>query len=303
MTGTGLPRSWKEYLDSIDKCLTEKGAPPPVRKGICQDVEVHLRQLAADRPKVPEEDLPGFLDPPNAYAGAYEEATTATPEAKKEQPPRLRECRSHHGEDGQRRIHICANCLRVFQGCREYETHICDGDIRWDGKFIPYWTHQKRWTTAIVVAVCLFVPILWFIYGYLAEDPCGGGRRRYHENSNVWYFKNLVTSIVTFQVTRKREPENLQELAESGIWNGNWVMPGDLEDLGREGGLPVERVYYIHASGMNASWSSKTRQPWLILPHRPHNTKSVCYTVAYTNGDALHYSTLAAFLADWEAKQ
>ena len=303
MKDSDLPRSWKEYIDAIDKCLDEKGVPPPIRKGIAQDVEEHLHQMMSDGLDVSRDDLPGLLDSPGAYAEAFEEATAFATESKsKEQPARLRECHSQHGEDGKRRIHICGGCFRVFHGCLEYETHKCDADFHWSGKHIPYWSHQKRWATATLIAVFLFVPIFWFAHSHFAKDPCSGNRRRYHEYPNISYLRNLTTSLVNFQLQRKREPENLQELVESGVWQGNWVMPGDLEDLGGEGGFAAERLYYIHAAGMDMTWS-KNRQPWVVLSHRPRNTKALCYTVAYTNGDTKHYATLDEFLADWEAKQ
>lgn len=42
MKGSDLPRSWREYLDDIDKILTKKGTPPSVCNGIARDVEEHL---------------------------------------------------------------------------------------------------------------------------------------------------------------------------------------------------------------------------------------------------------------------
>lgn len=303
MNGDALPHSWREYIDDIDRRLTEKGAPAPVRSGIAQDVADHLHQMAAGNPDLSRDHLPALLDPPEAYAEAFAEAMSFTPEAKNwNQPVRLRECRSHHGEDGNRRIHICGNCLRVFHGCSEYETHICDDDFRRDGKYVPYWTHEKRWAIAVAIAMFGFVPILWLVHGFLTKDSGSGSRRRYHEYSNYRYLKELSASLVMFQVRERREPESLQELSASGIWNSNWVMPGNLKDLGSEGGFAIEQLYYIHAAGMNMSLVNN-RQPWLVLSYRQRHTNAICYAVAYTNGDVMNYATLGEFLTDWETKQ
>lgn len=303
MNGSDLPQSWKEYIDAIDNRLVEKGVPLPIRKGIAQDVEEHLHQMASANPDISRDDFPDFLDSPEAYADAFEEASSSATEAKSgERPIRLRECHSRHGEDGKRRIHICGRCFRAFQGCLEYETHECDADFHWSGKRVPHWSHQKRWITAIVLAALLFAPIFWFTHSRLVKEPCSGGRRRYHEYPNIRYLRELTSSIIMFRVNTKREPETLQELVDSGIWKGNWVMPGDLEDLGGEGGFAAERLYYIHAAGTDMS-ELDARQPWLVLSSLPRNTGAICYTVAYTDGDTVHYPTLGEFLTDWEAKQ
>lgn len=300
MSGWRMPRSWRDYIATVDQALKDAEAPHDVRSGICEDIVDHLRQMCDFHPDLKPDDLPALLDPPQSYAAEFAEAMIRRQdeEANPSEPIRLRQCQSHHGEDDKRRIHICGNCLQVFHGCLEYETHVCSRDRGLVVKSTPYWSHKKRWAAAVVIAALLFLPLHGCVRNGFDAGKCDGSEN--HTDGNQVYLRNVQQSIVAFRAQQGRMPESLQEVFEHGLMSRGWVLPGDVANLGAVGGFPIGRLTYIYAGGAEAEMPG-TRQPMLIYPQRLGKSRDVCFDVAYADGDTRHYPSLGAFLRDWEA--
>lgn len=310
-----MPRSWRNYIANVDRALKDANAPLNIRNGICEDIEEHLVRLSTDRQDVKVEDLASLLDPPEAYAAEFTEAMrrqkeketgSAEPVRGDEpsasfDPQRSRRCQSQHGEDGKRRIHICGCCLRVFYDCHECEAHHCTNEPGKGRGTPPHWSSATRWSSAVILAAVLFLPIYGCFGDKFSSDRCDiRGKNRHHVFANQIYLRNIQTSIAAFRERYGRMPESLQEVSNAELLDRGWVLPGDVKDMGRAGGFPLGRVTYLYAGGADTVVPA-SRQPVLIYPQRFGRTREICIDVAYADGEIMHYSSIDDFLNDWES--
>lgn len=300
MSMTKPPKSWRDYIDSIDRGLIEADAPPEIRLGICQDVEEYLVEMT-QRKDAEAEQAPSLLDPPEAFAAEYKDAVERAEQA--ESPTRARECRNAHGDGCERRAHICASCFRVFIGCAAYEKHVCAGETA-DGAALlkPYWSRRAKWLVTFAAAAIVFYPLYRFGESLLNKPSCNSPEHGRLAEGAERYLRDIMSASGMFQEKNGRMPDELRELSEGGYTVRDWVLPGDAKPMGYDGPFAIGRLTYFYAGG-ESGMLPETPEPVLVYPLPLAGGRRACYLVAYSNGSTRHYRDLDGFLADWEKQR
>lgn len=331
--GLTTPVEWTRHLRAVDAALARVGAPLAVREGIARDVEAHLAELRAEHPDIhemPDVALVARTDPPEAYAVEFVEAVqrrlaeapeTPTPTAalldtppfeKKPMPGdpvpadrARRRCAAPHRADGDgdRSIHICAKCLRVFRGCAAYERHDCPGEApvtrlalsfaggrrRPGAKRGPPWPALRRRVWTLVLAACLFLPLYGCIR-HVYYDGTAWRRRPTHRRyaGDLWRtMESMYSALRVYVIEHGVYPPTLEQaFAATGAYGEEarmWMQMNERDAYdGQTDGFDRYRFLYLLAGERDTPAASLEPDALIVAYAYP----------GYDQGEVLRWTAL-----------
>lgn len=162
----------------------------------------------------------------------------------------------------------------------------------------PGWSTGKRRIVTLALALCL-APLVRGFYddaiGMYAVRPASSVH--FSRPDKLFALRLMLLRLKEFHTANQRYPERLLDAVKPE--DADFLVgPGDIEPADRAGGFDVERMNYL---GGGMAWAGRTGGgPLLVYPYRKTRFGGIGFLVGFTDGKAVEYDSLDAFLASLE---